>query len=109
MSPLTIVLEAALGLITTTTLVAIWGSLKKTWRLENRRDAILEDVKSTLELVREDNQYQYKVLLALIDAQELQLHALKGRKMNGEVEEAIALIHEAKTQIQERLIDRRDI
>ena len=55
--------------------------------------------------VREDNRCQYTALLAVIDAQELQLHALKGKKFNGNVDDALGKIDKARQEIQSHLVE----
>ena len=97
-------LEAAIGVVITALLTYAGVYLRKRFRQLDLRDAVLAEVRTTLIAVREDNQCQYSALLAIFEAQELQLHALKGKKMNGNVDEALEKVSAAKAEIQARLL-----
>lgn len=99
------VIDTAVALITTAILTGTWAIARKRYKLLNQRDALLAEVKTTLESVREDNRCQYTALLAVIDAQTLQLHALKGKKLNGDVDMAMTEIARARAEIQRHLIE----
>ena len=106
MEPITVrALDAAIALITTGILTSIWAIARKRYKLLNQRDALLAEVQQTLLAVRDDNRCQYTALLAVIDAQELQLHALKGKKINGNVDDALAKIDKARDEIQSHLVE----
>ena len=99
------VIDTAIALVTTAILTGTWAIARKRYKLLNQRDALLADVQQTLLAVRNDNRCQYTALLAVIDAQELQLHALKGKKMNGNVDDALERIREAREEIQSHLVE----
>ena len=98
-------INAAIALVTTAILTGTWAIARKRYKLLNQRDALLEQVQATLLAVREDNKCQYRALLAVIDAQELQIHALKGKKLNGDVDDALTKIRVAKEEIQRHLVE----
>ena len=99
------VIDTAVALVTTAILTGTWAIARKRYRLLNQRDALLAEVQQTLVAVRDDNRCQYTALLAVIDAQELQLHALKGKKMNGNVDDALGKIDKARQEIQSHLVE----
>ena len=99
------VIKTAIALVTTAILTGTWAIARKRYRLLNQRDELLAEVQKTLMAVRDDNRCQYTALLAVIDAQELQLHALKGKKMNGNVDDALAKIGKAREEIQAHLVE----
>ena len=99
------VINTAVALVTTAILTGTWAIARKRYKLLNQRDALLAEVQQTLVAVREDNRCQYTALLAVIDAQELQLRALKGKKINGNVDDALAKIRVAKEEIQRHLVE----
>ena len=99
------IINTAVALVTTAILTGTWAIARKRYKILNQRDALLAEVQKTLMAVREDNRCQYTALLAVIDAQELQLHALKGKKINGNVDDALAKIREAKDEIQRHLVE----
>ena len=99
------VINTAIALVTTAILTGTWAIARKLYKLLNQRDALLAEVQQTLVAVREDNRCQYTALLAVIDAQELQLHALKSKKMNGNVDDALAKISKAREEIQSHLVE----
>ena len=99
------VIDTAIALVTTAILTGTWAIARKRYKLLNQRDALLAEVQQTLLAVRDDNRCQYTALLTIIDAQELQLHALKGKKMNGNVDDALAKIRVAKEEIQRHLVE----
>ncbi len=92
------VINTAIALVTTAILTGTWAIARKRYKLLNQRDALLAEVQQTLLAVRDDN-------LAVIDAQELQLHALKGKKINGNVDDALAKIGKAREEIQSHLVE----
>ena len=98
------VINTAVALVTTAILTGTWAIARKRYKLLNQRDALLAEVQQTLLAVRDDNRCQYTALLTIIDAQELQLHALKGKKMNGNVDEALEKISVAKSELQRRIV-----
>ena len=98
------VINTAVALITTAILTGTWAIARKRYKLLNQRDALLAEVQQTLVAVRDDNRCQYTALLTIIDAQELQLHALKGKKMNGNVDDALEKIGKARQEIQSHLV-----
>ncbi len=105
------VIQTALSVITTALLAGLWAYIVKNWRLENKRDKLLAEVQASiaelgrkLDEVKEDNRCQYEALLASFEAQEIQLHALKGKKMNGNVDEALDKIDAAKRELQRRIV-----
>jgi len=99
------VIDTAVALVTTAILTGTWAIARKLYKLLNQRDALLAEVQKTLMAVREDNRCQYTALLAVIDAQELQLHALKGKKINGNIDNALAKIGKAREEIQSHLVE----
>ena len=99
------VIDTAVALVTTAILTGTWAIARKLYKLLNQRDELLAEVQKTLMAVREDNRCQYTALLAVIDAQELQLHALKGKKINGNVDDALAKIGKAREEIQRHLVE----
>ena len=99
------VIKTAIALITTAILTGTWAIARKRYRLLNQRDELLAEVQKTLSSVREDNKCTYTALLAIIDSQELELHAMKGKKMNGDVDDALAKIRVAKEEIQSHLVE----
>ena len=99
------VINTAIALVTTAILTGTWAIARKRYRLLNQRDALLAEVQQTLLAVRDDNRCQYTALLAVIVAQELQLHALKGKKINGNVDDALAKIGKAREEIQSHLVE----
>jgi len=98
-------IETAIALVTTAILTGTWAIARKRYKLLNQRDELLAEVQKTLSAMRDDNRCQYTALLAVIDAQELQLHALKGKKMNGDVDDALAKIRVAREEIQAHLVE----
>ncbi len=99
------VINTAIALVTTAILTGTWAIARKLYKLLNQRDELLAEVQQTLVAMREDNRCQYTALLTIIDAQELQLHALKGKKINGNVDDALAKIRVAKEEIQRHLVE----
>ena len=99
------VIDTAVALVTTAILTGTWAIARKLYKLLNQRDELLAEVQKTLMAVREDNRCQYTALLVVIDAQELQLHALKGKKINGNVDDALAKIGKAREEIQSHLVE----
>ena len=99
------VIDTAVALVTTAILTSTWAIARKRYKLLNQRDALLAEVQQTLLAVRDDNRCQYTALLTIVDAQELQLHALKGKKMNGNVDDALAKIDKARAEIQSHLVE----
>ena len=99
------VINTAVALVTTAILTGIWAIARKRYKLLNQRDALLAEVQKTLMAVREDNRCQYTALLAVVDAQELQLHALKGKKINGNIDNALAKIGKSREEIQSHLVE----
>lgn len=99
------IIQTVLSVVTTAILVGMWARITRTWALVNKRDQILEEVKVSLDALKADNKCQYMALLASFEAQELQLHALKGKKMNGNVDDALAKIRVAKEEIQRHLVE----
>ena len=99
------IINTAVALVTTAILTGTWAIARKRYKLLNQRDELLAEVQKTLVAVRNDNRCQYTALLTIIDAQELQLHALKGKKMNGNVEDALAKIGKAREEIQSHLVE----
>ena len=99
------IINTAVALVTTAILTGTWAIARKRYKILNQRDALLAEVQQTLVAMREDNRCQYTALLAVIDAQELQLHALKGKKINGNVEDALAKIGKARAEIQSHLVE----
>lgn len=98
------IIQTVLSVVTTAILVGMWARITRTWALVNKRDQILEEVKVSLDALKSDNQCQYMALLASFEAQELQLHALKGKKMNGNVDDALEKIARAKDELQRRIV-----
>lgn len=99
------VIDTAVALVTTAILTGTWAIARKRYKLLNQHDELLAEVQKTMMAVREDNRCQYTALLAVIDAQELQLRALKGKKMNGNVDDALEKIGKAREEIQSRLVE----
>ena len=99
------VINTAVALVTTAILTGTWAIARKRYKLLNHRDELLAEVQKTLMAVREDNRCQYTALLAVIDAHELQLHAPKSKKMNGNVDDALAKIGKARDEIQAHLVE----
>ena len=99
------VINTAVALVTTAILTGTWAIARKRYKLLNQHDELLAEVQKTMMAVREDNRCQYTALLAVIDAHELQLHALKSKKMNGNVDDALAKIGKAREEIQRHLIE----
>ena len=99
------VIDTAVALVTTAILTGTWAIARKRYKLLNQRDALLAEVQQTLLAVRNDNRCQYTALLTIIDAQDLQLHALKGKKMNGNVDDALEKIGKAREEIQSHLVE----
>ena len=99
------VINTAIALVTTAILTGTWEIARKRYKLPNQHDELLAEVQKTMMAVREDNRCQYTALLAVIDAHELQLHALKSKKMNGNVDDALAKISKAREEIQSHLVE----
>ena len=99
------VINTAVALVTTAILTGTWAIARKRYKLLNQHDELLAEVQKTMMAVREDNRCQYTALLAVIDAHELQLHALKSKKMNGNVDDALAKISKAREEIQAHLVE----
>ena len=99
------VIDTAVALVTTAILTGTWAIARKRYKLLNHRDELLAEVQKAMMAVREDNRCQYTALLAVIDAHELQLHALKSKKMNGNVDDALAKISKAREEIQSHLVE----
>ena len=105
------ILQTALSVITTALLAGLWAALTKRYKLEDKREQTLNEVQVSLaqlnhklDDVKMDSRCQYEALLASFEAQETQLHALKGHKMNGNVDEALEKLAKAKTELQRRLL-----
>ena len=99
------VIDTAVALVTTAILTGTWAIARKLYKLLNQHDELLAEVQKTMMAVREDNRCQYTALLAVIDAHELQLHALKSKKMNGNVDDALEKIGKAREEIQSHLVE----
>ena len=99
------VIDTAIALVTTAILTGTWAIARKRYKLLNQHDELLAEVQKTMMAVREDNRCQYTALLAVIDAHELQLHALKSKKMNGNVDDALEKIGKAREEIQSHLVE----
>ena len=99
------VINTAVALVTTAILTGTWAIARKRYKLLNQHDELLAEVQKTMMAVREDNRCQYTALLAVIDAHELQLHALKSKKMNGNVGDALEKIGKAREEIQSHLVE----
>ena len=99
------VINTAIALVTTAILTGTWAIARKRYKLLNQHDELLAEVQKTMMAVREDNRCQYTALLAVIDAHELQLRALKGKKMNGNVDDALEKIGKAREEIQSHLVE----
>ena len=99
------VIDTAVALVTTAILTGTWAIARKRYKLLNQHDELLAEMQKTMMAVREDNRCQYTALLAVIDAQELQLRALKGKKMNGNVDDALEKIGKAREEIQSHLVE----
>ena len=99
------VISTAIALVTTAILTGTWAIARKRYKLLNQRDELLAEVQKTLSSVREDNKCTYTALLAIIDSQELELHAMKGKKINGDVDDALTKIRVAREEIQRHLVE----
>lgn len=74
--------------------------------LEERRDAILLDVSTTLKELSGDVKCLYQVNIPQLEALEVTLRALHGEKVNGNVKRAIGEVCNAKNKLSARLVEK---